>query len=209
VRLAHPRSALLVCASAFVALACAALLMGVLPADATVYRALASIGSPAVRRVMHVVNYAGAWQVLLPGTLLLYAVFERARERWWIWLVLMVAAPLAEQLMKFSIARHRPEDPSYGFPSGHATASAAFFGAVIYLAGSLPPRRRRLVRARRSCSSASRASCCARTGPPTSRVASRSASLSPRAPRCSRPRRSPSAIPRRRLLLERRDQGAM
>jgi membrane-associated phospholipid phosphatase len=146
VRLAHPRSALLVCASAFVALACAALLMGVLPADATVYRALASIGSPAVRRVMHVVNYAGAWQVLLPGTLLLYAVFERARERWWIWLVLMVAAPLAEQLMKFSIARHRPEDPSYGFPSGHATASAAFFGAVIYLAGSLPPRRRRLVR---------------------------------------------------------------
>ena len=34
-----------------------------------------------------------------------------------------------------------------GFPSGHATAAAAFFGAVIYLVGSTPPRVRVIVRA--------------------------------------------------------------
>ena len=34
-----------------------------------------------------------------------------------------------------------------GFPSGHATAAAAYFGAVIYLASSLPPRVRPWVRA--------------------------------------------------------------
>ena len=34
-----------------------------------------------------------------------------------------------------------------GFPSGHATAAAAFFGAVIYLAGSLRPPVRLAVRA--------------------------------------------------------------
>jgi len=33
-----------------------------------------------------------------------------------------------------------------GFPSGHATAAAAFFGAVFYLAESLRPSARRLVR---------------------------------------------------------------
>lgn len=33
-----------------------------------------------------------------------------------------------------------------GFPSGHATAAAAYFGAVIYLAASLPPRVRPVVR---------------------------------------------------------------
>jgi len=34
-----------------------------------------------------------------------------------------------------------------GFPSGHATAAAAFFGALIYLAAALPPRARVAVRA--------------------------------------------------------------
>jgi undecaprenyl-diphosphatase len=146
VRLTHPRSALIVCTTAFAALACAALLVGVLPADAALYRALLSVTSPLVLRLMRIVNYAGAWQVLLPGTLLIYAVFDRARERWWVWPALMVTAPLLEQVFKFSIARHRPESTSFGFPSGHATAAAAFFGAVVYLAGSLPPLPRRVVR---------------------------------------------------------------
>jgi membrane-associated phospholipid phosphatase len=34
-----------------------------------------------------------------------------------------------------------------GFPSGHATAASAFFGALFYLAGTLPPLPRALVRA--------------------------------------------------------------
>jgi membrane-associated phospholipid phosphatase len=48
--------------------------------------------------------------------------------------------------LKIVIGRARPEDASMGFPSGHATAAAAFFGAVIYLAGSLPTAARILVR---------------------------------------------------------------
>ena len=34
-----------------------------------------------------------------------------------------------------------------GFPSGHATAATAFFGALFYLAATLPPLARGLVRA--------------------------------------------------------------
>ena len=45
--------------------------------------------------------------------------------------------------------RYRPPRPSpfVGCPSGHATAAAAFFGAVLYLAGALRPPTRTILRA--------------------------------------------------------------
>ena len=143
----RPRAVLVVLGAFFVALGGAVALIGVLPADAAVREALLSWATPATIGLMRVVNYGGDWRLLLPGTLLLLAVFRRARERWWLWIVLMIAAPAAEGLLKIAIGRARPESVAFGFPSGHATAAAAFFGAVLYLAGSLPPARRRVVRA--------------------------------------------------------------
>jgi undecaprenyl-diphosphatase len=123
------------------------LFIGVLPADAAVREALLAWTSPAVIGLMRIVNRGGDWRVLLPATLILLLVFRRARERWWVWIALMIAAPALEGTLKAAIGRPRPEGPAFGFPSGHATAAAAFFGAVLYLAGSLPARWRRLVRA--------------------------------------------------------------
>jgi membrane-associated phospholipid phosphatase len=143
----HPRSLTVVLAAFFAALAGAVILIGVLPADVTVRETLLGWASPAVVALMRLVNYGGDWRVLLPGTLLLLLLFRRARERWWLWIGLMLAAPASEGLLKLTIGRARPEDVSSGFPSGHATAAAAFFGAVLYLAGALPPAARRLVRA--------------------------------------------------------------
>lgn len=142
----HPRAVLVVLCAFLVALVAAVALIGVLPADAAVREALLGWATPAVITLMRIVNYGGEWRVLLPGTLLLLAVFRRARERWWLWIALMIAAPMTEGLLKIAIGRARPEGPAYGFPSGHATAAAAFFGGVLYLAGSLPPASRRLVR---------------------------------------------------------------
>jgi membrane-associated phospholipid phosphatase len=141
-----PRAALTVLGAFFVALGAAVATIGVLPADAAVREALLGWTSPAVIRLMRVVNRGGDWRLLLPGTLLLLAVFRRARERWWLWIGLMIVAPVAEGLLKIVIGRARPESLAFGFPSGHATAAAAFFGAVLYLAGSLPPVSRRVVR---------------------------------------------------------------
>jgi len=146
VPLLQPRALLVVLGAFFVALAAAVVFLGVLPADAAVREGLLAWGSPAVIGMMRIVNRAGDWRVLLPGTLVLLLVFKRARDRWWIWIALMIAAPMVEGLLKVAIGRPRPEGTAFGFPSGHATAAAAFFGAVLYLAGSLPPRRRRLVR---------------------------------------------------------------
>jgi undecaprenyl-diphosphatase len=58
----------------------------------------------------------------------------------------MLLAPVAESTLKVLVGRPRPFDASFGFPSGHATAAAAFFGALIYLAGSLRPPGRTIVR---------------------------------------------------------------
>ena len=146
-RVLHPRAALTVLGAFFVALGAAVATIGVLPADAAVREALLGWASPAVIRLMRVVNHGGEWRVLFPATLLLVVLFRRARERWWIWIALMMVAPAAEGLLKIVIGRSRPESLAFGFPSGHATAAAAFFGAVLYLAGSLPPARRRAVRA--------------------------------------------------------------
>ena len=144
---ARPHAVLTILGASFVALAAAAALFGVLPADAVVRDTLLAWATPAVVGAMRLVNYGGDWRVLLPGTLVMVLVFRRARERWWIWLALMVTAPMAEGLLKLAIGRARPENASSGFPSGHATAAAAFCGAVLYLSAALPRRTRWLVRA--------------------------------------------------------------
>ena len=133
-------------AGAFLVLALAAIALPSVPGDLTTRECLLGLATPPVVATLRVINHAGSWRLLFPATLLLLVAFPRARERWWIWMGLMLAAPAAEGLLKILVGRARPEDPSMGFPSGHATAAAAFFGAVIYLAGSLPVTVRVLVR---------------------------------------------------------------
>ena len=131
----------------FLALALAIALAGTPPGDAAVRDALLALAAPPVVAAMRAVNHAGSWGLLLPAVVLLVLAYRPARARWWAWLGLMVVAPLVEGALKMAVGRPRPEALSMGFPSGHATAAAAFFGALIYLAGALPPAPRRLVRA--------------------------------------------------------------
>jgi undecaprenyl-diphosphatase len=134
-------------AALFLVLAVAALLLPTPAIEVAVREALlrldAGVGAPFWR----LVDNAGTWRVILPGALVLFALSGQARARWWIWAVALLAAPTAETFFKFAIGRTRPEALTMGFPSGHATAAAAFFGAVIYLAAPLSRRARRWVRA--------------------------------------------------------------
>ena len=145
-RRSSSRWVLLAGAGGFLALALAVTTLASVPGDAAVREALLALASPPVLAAMRVINYAGSWQLLLPASLLLLLVFRRARERWYVWVGLMIVAPATEGALKIVIGRPRPEAASMGFPSGHATAAAAFFGAVFYLAESLRPPARRLVR---------------------------------------------------------------
>lgn len=143
---ALPRGMLVVTLGAFIALSLAALFAGTDGIDSTVRLRLLDRASANVMAVMRVVNVAGDWKFLLPATVLLIGAFDRARRTWWVWVALMIAAPLAEGLLKLAIGRARPESAAYGFPSGHATAAAAYFGAVLYLARDLRPTPRIVLR---------------------------------------------------------------
>ncbi|HEU5194897.1 MAG TPA: phosphatase PAP2 family protein [Methylomirabilota bacterium] len=145
-RVVHPRSVLMVAGACFTALATAIVLWGAFPADVFVRESLLNIAGPTVVSIFRVFNMGGDWRGLLPGTLLLFVLFPRARERWWLWIVLMLSAPICEWSLKQVFMRPRPENLSFSFPSGHSTAAAAFFGAVIYLSGSYPQPWRRAVR---------------------------------------------------------------
>jgi len=141
------RLALILSASCFALLTLAVVVLGTTAADAAAREALLALASPPVLAGMRVINHAGRWKVLLPATLLLFWGLRRARVHWWLWVGLMLVAPATEGLVKILVGRPRPEATSMGFPSGHATAAAAFFGAVCYLAAELPPPVRRLTRA--------------------------------------------------------------
>lgn len=134
-------------AAGFLVLTLAVMVFPSVPGDTTVREWLLGIATPPMVRTLKVINEAGSWKVLLPASLLLFVAFPRGRRRWWVWGGLMVAAPIAEGLLKILIGRPRPEELSMGFPSGHATAAAAFFGALFYLAATFTPLARRLVRA--------------------------------------------------------------
>ena len=133
-------------AAGFLVLTLAVIALPSVPGDPAVRHWLLGLATPPVVATLRVINHAGHWRVLLPASLLLFVVFPRARRRWWLWGGLMVAAPICEGLLKILIGRSRPEEASMGFPSGHATAATAFFGAVFYLAATLPPLPRALVR---------------------------------------------------------------
>jgi membrane-associated phospholipid phosphatase len=142
-----PRGVLLVTLFAFTVLTLAALLVDTSSIDTAIRMRLLDAAGPGMMKTMRVINVAGDWKFLLPATLVLLAVFDRARRTWWVWIALMIVAPLAEGLLKIAVGRTRPDALSYGFPSGHATAAAAYFGAVLYLAGRARGRLRPAIRA--------------------------------------------------------------
>lgn len=142
----HPRGVLTVAAICFLALTAAVVTLGALPADAALRDALLALATPGVVAAMRVFNRAGDWRVLAPGVILLLVVFRRARARWWLWPGALAIAPLLEGALKHLVGRARPEDVSFGFPSGHSTAAATFFGMVVLLAGELPGRACAVVR---------------------------------------------------------------
>jgi membrane-associated phospholipid phosphatase len=106
---------------------------GPLPGDLPARAAVRAWLTPPLTAIAHTVNLGGTWMVLGPATVLLFALSPHARRRWWLWTLALTAAPLVENTWKAVVARPRPEGTAYGFPSGHATAAAAFVTVALYL----------------------------------------------------------------------------
>jgi len=133
-----------VCLSALSVLAVltvAAATLDVFPTEVSLRQSMLAWTPPDVAPLARAVNYGGSWHVLLPASLIVFAVSPQARRRWWLWSGVLVGSATLETLLKALIARARPEDLSSGFPSGHATAAAAFAVIVVYLASGEGPGR--------------------------------------------------------------------
>jgi hypothetical protein len=115
VTIRHPCAVLLLSVTCLAVLAGAVALAGTPPLDHAVRDAMLEAAGPAVVAVMRVANWGGEAAVHVPGTVLLYLVFPRARRRAWVWAALMLAAPLAEGGLKPLLARPRPEGTGLGF----------------------------------------------------------------------------------------------
>jgi undecaprenyl-diphosphatase len=108
---------------------------GILAGETAVRDAVRDVSSPQVRALSRAIRPLGTWWGIVPGVLLLLAASPHARRRWWLWSLALIIAPLAGEALQEFVGRLRPRGEAYGFPSGHATATAAFAVAVIYLLG--------------------------------------------------------------------------
>jgi undecaprenyl-diphosphatase len=108
---------------------------GVLPGESAVRAVVRGASSAEMRSLARTIRPLGTWWGILPGVLLLLAISAHARRRWWLWGLALVVAPLVGEALQELVGRLRPRGPALGFPSGHATAIAAFAVATIYLTG--------------------------------------------------------------------------
>ena len=118
----------------FLGLGLGAYATGVLPGDVLLRRELLVSDTGIVRTLARWANYGGRAEVLVPGTLLLFALSSMARRRWWLWCAVLIGAPTIQHVVKFLVGRSRPNGSAVGFPSGHATAATAFAVVLIYIA---------------------------------------------------------------------------
>jgi len=130
-----------VAAAGVVAVTAMAAATGVLPGEAALRAAVRGLASPEMRKLARTIRPLGTWWGLVPGLLLLLAASRHARRRWWLWGMVLVAAPLAGEALQEIVGRLRPHGEAFGFPSGHATAIAAFAVATMYLLGQSGLRR--------------------------------------------------------------------
>jgi membrane-associated phospholipid phosphatase len=140
------RLACLLSLGAFLALSVAVAVGGILPGDVPVREQVLEARTPLIHEIARWVNHAGTWRVIVPVGALVLLLSPVARRSWWLWCAALAAAGLAETLAKHAVGRPRPAVGSMGFPSGHATAAAAFGALLIYIASreSLPRGQRRV-----------------------------------------------------------------
>jgi membrane-associated phospholipid phosphatase len=134
----HWRALSLGGAALFLGLGVLVFAIGLLPGDSTLYEEVMARRNPAILEFFSWANVFGSWKGLLPAALVLFAISPEARKRWWLIVLVLVAAPVFEQAAKYLVGRTRPRGSAMGFPSGHMTGAAAFAVIAIYFAVKEP-----------------------------------------------------------------------
>jgi undecaprenyl-diphosphatase len=110
--------------------------------DDFVFKKLATITSPLLTQLMHVITFFGSWYFLLPAYLLLIGWLFASKRKTALWLDI-TAIGITSTIVLFSVKaifqRQRPLDPilkqvpGFSFPSGHSFSSFVFIGLLTYI----------------------------------------------------------------------------
>src|SRR5262245_26081337 len=130
---ANWRLVCLIALGAFAGLSVAAFAAGLLPGDLPVRQEFVQESGSLAYEIARLVDPAGTWIVLLPASLVLFALSAEARRGWWLWTAILAGSSLIEHISKFVVGRPRPSGFALGFPSGHSTAVATFAVVLIYI----------------------------------------------------------------------------
>ncbi|HKB53082.1 MAG TPA: phosphatase PAP2 family protein, partial [Ramlibacter sp.] len=109
--------------------------------DVSVFRLLRTLRSAPGDRLMVAITEMGSGGVLVPliALVLLWLAWRRCWRTAGYWLAVVVFGQVLVQVLKFTVARHRPVANIYGgtalfsFPSGHATASTVVLAFLAFL----------------------------------------------------------------------------
>lgn len=107
--------------------------------DEEMFGILSDTISPSRTRIFKDISFLGSHRFLIPANLILIAIFIIKKYYWWAFRVGMVSLSSLGlmSLLKNLVQRNRPSMPlvdgitNFGFPSGHAFMSVAFFGILI------------------------------------------------------------------------------
>jgi membrane-associated phospholipid phosphatase len=112
------------------------------PFDREVTLAMEIVHTPALNRVARAVTFLGDHRFLLPATLVVTATLALMKRRVSavLFFGVVIGGWLLESLIKIVYHRARPDlwpalatEKTFSFPSGHATMSTLFYGAVAAL----------------------------------------------------------------------------
>ena len=113
-----------------------------LPFDGVAEALVVTYREPFLTSLFWYVTMLGDTGTIIVLTVIACMFFYATRQRRYIWTLatIVIGSMATTWLLKLLFAEPRPADPialifvdSYSFPSGHATASAALYGFLIYL----------------------------------------------------------------------------
>ena len=105
--------------------------------DTAVYSAVMSIKHPIVTGFFKAITFCSSKSFLIVLSILLFFIFKNKKYPLFSFISLAFIA-LSNKVLKFIFQRERPDwkmipEDGFSFPSGHAMASMAFYGLLIYL----------------------------------------------------------------------------
>lgn len=108
--------------------------------DNRVYQILSVWISEPMTKIATIITFFGSALALIIITIIVCLILAYKKQKYGKYIIInLVIATVCNQIIKFLVARPRPEgyrlvvENGYSFPSGHTMVSMAFYGFFIYL----------------------------------------------------------------------------